>query len=347
MQALLDAGTVYYTAVQSIIPMADMGELSFRGFYKTVRRRGDPPAQEFLLGFDSEPIRAEKSLYDLAGWARSDPSLVSALLKSTTPELAECLRTGSAPAGVDRVLWQEWRFTFQEHLDLYGHAVYNLDFATPVPADNPAAQLETVKFYLRGQGTDPHERQRLLTERRESLTREVAGRLGPRRRALFLRLLKWAQETAPLREDALADVGLAWPLLRRMLLELGRRLVASSVIAAPDDVFWLRFSEPAECSGVWPGGARRRGFTCRCVPARPGCRRRGAQDAVARPGKGRRPADAPAEGVDGEGVRFDDAGRPAAAGRRHDQGHRCELRPGHRTGAGPAGTRGLRPDAAR
>ncbi|KQR80082.1 phosphoenolpyruvate synthase [Arthrobacter sp. Leaf337] len=242
-QALLDAGTVYYTAVQSIIPLADMSELSFRAFYKGVRRDGDPPAQAFLLGFDSEPIRAEKSLYDLAGWARSDPSLVSALLECTTAELAECLRTGSAPAGVDDVLWQEWRFTFREHLALYGHAVYNLDFATPVPADDPSAQLETVRFYLRGQGTDPHERQRQLTERRGELMSEMAARLGPRRRALFFRLLKWAQETAPVREDALADVGLAWPLLRRMLLELGRRLVSSGVIAAPDDVFWLRFQE--------------------------------------------------------------------------------------------------------
>lgn len=244
MQELLDAGTVYYTAVQSIIPLADMSEISFRAFYdRLVRRAGDPPAQAFLLGFDSEPIRAEKSLYDLAGWARSDPALASALLERTTAELAECQRTGSAPEGVDNALWQEWRFAFREHLGLYGHAVYNLDFATPVPADDPSAQLETVKFYLRGQGTDPHERQRQLTERRESLTRDAAGRLGPRRRAVFLRLLRWAQEAAPVREDALADVGLAWPLLRSMLLELGRRLVASGVVASADDVFWLRFTE--------------------------------------------------------------------------------------------------------
>ncbi|MDQ0733172.1 PEP/pyruvate-binding domain-containing protein [Arthrobacter sp. B1I2] len=244
VQALLDAGTVYYTAVQSIIPLAAMSELSFRAFYdKAARHDGDPPAQALLLGFDSEPIRAEKSLFDLAGWARSDPGLLSVLLERPTALLAECQRTGSPPVGVDDVLWQEWRFTFQEHLALYGHAVYNLDFATPVPADDPSAQLETVKFYLRGQGTDPHERQRLLTQRREELTREMAGRLGPRRRGLFFRLLKWAQETAPLREDALADVGLAWPLLRRMLLELGRRLVSSGVLASPEDVFWLCFQE--------------------------------------------------------------------------------------------------------
>ncbi|WP_458779358.1 PEP/pyruvate-binding domain-containing protein [Arthrobacter sp. D3-16] len=244
VQVLLDAGTVYYTAVQSIIPLAATSELSFRAFYeKLVRRDGDPPAQTFLLGYDNEPIRAEKSLYDLAVWARSDPGLTSGLLERPTAVLAESQRTGSPPAGVDNALWQEWRFAFQEHLDLFGHAVYNLDFASPVAADDPSALLETVKFYLRGQGTDPHERQRELTERRESLTDQMAGRLGPRRRAAFLRLLRWAQDTAPIREDALADVGLAWPLLRQMLLELGRRLVDSGVVASPDDVFWLRYQE--------------------------------------------------------------------------------------------------------
>jgi phosphohistidine swiveling domain-containing protein len=243
-QALLDAGTVYYTAVQSIIPLATSSELAFRTFYdKLVRRAGDPPAQTFLLGYDSQPIQAEKSLWDLAAWARSDPGLTAVLLEQPTAVLAECQRTGSPPAGVDDALWQEWRFTFREHLDRYGHAVYNLDFATPVAADDPSTLLATVKFYLRGQGTDPHERQRLLTERREELTARMAVRLGPRRRAAFLRLLRWAQDTAPIREDALADVGLAWPLLRRMLLELGRRLVASGVIAEPADVFWLRFQE--------------------------------------------------------------------------------------------------------
>jgi pyruvate,water dikinase len=158
---------------------------------------------------------------------------------------------------VDTVLWQEWRFAFQEHLDLFGHAVYNLDFAVPVPADDPSALLETVKFYLRGLGTDPHERQRQLTERREDLTSEVAARLGPRRRTAFLRLLRWAQDAAPIREDALADVGLAWPLLRQMLLELGQRLVDSGLIVSPDDVFWLRFQElrgAVEFGLAAPGG---------------------------------------------------------------------------------------------
>jgi rifampicin phosphotransferase len=244
VQALLDAGTVYYTAVESVIPLAATSEISFRAFYdKMLRRRGDPPAQTFLLGYDSEPIRAEKSLWALASWVRGVPGLASAIRETPTTALAGSQRTGSPPAGVDEDLWQQWRPRFQEHLDRFGHAVYNLDFASPVPADEPSALIETVKFYLQGRGTDPNERQRLSAERRETLTARMTARLGPRRRAAFLRLLRWAQTTAPIREDALADVGLAWPLLRRMLLELGRRLVESSVIAEPADVFWLRFQE--------------------------------------------------------------------------------------------------------
>jgi pyruvate,water dikinase len=244
VQVLLDAGTVYYTAVQSIIPLAATSELSFRGFYdKFVRRDGDPPAQTFLLGYDSEPIRAEKSLYDLAAWAGGLPGLASVILTEATTALAESQRTGSPPAGADPDLWQQWHHRFQDHLDRFGHAVYNLDFASPVPADDPTTLLETVKFYLRGKGNNPYERQQLSADRREEQTSRIAARLGPRRRAAFLRLLRWAQRTGPIREDALADVGLAWPLLRRMLLELGQRLAGSAVLTQPDDVFWLRFQE--------------------------------------------------------------------------------------------------------
>lgn len=249
VRTLLDAGTVYYTAVESVIPIAATSEISFRAYYdKLIRRAGDPSAETFLLGYDSEPIRAEKSLYDLAAWAREVEGLAPAILNQPTAALAESQRNWLPPAGMDPALWQQWRPRFQAHLDRFGHAVYNLDFASPVPADDPSALLDTVKFYLRGQGNDPHERQRLSAARREDQTERILARLGRTRlgrsrRAPFIRLLRWAQKSAPIREDALADVGLAWPLIRRMLLELGQRLVYSGVIARPADVFWLRQQE--------------------------------------------------------------------------------------------------------
>ncbi|GAA3309845.1 PEP/pyruvate-binding domain-containing protein [Arthrobacter ramosus] len=249
VRTLLDAGTVYYTAVESVIPIAATSEISFRAYYdKLIRRAGDPSAETFLLGYDSEPIRAEKSLYDLAAWAREVEGLVPAILNQPTAALAESQRSWLPPAGMDPALWQQWHPRFQAHLDRFGHAVYNLDFASPVPADDPSALLDTVKFYLRGQGNDPHERQRLSAARREDQTERMLARLGQTRlgrsrRAPFIRLLRWAQKSAPIREDALADVGLAWPLIRRMLLEVGQRLVYSGVITGPADVCWLRQQE--------------------------------------------------------------------------------------------------------
>jgi pyruvate,water dikinase len=241
---LLDAGTRYYTAVQTIIPLAASSEVVFTRFYqRLVRRAGDPPAATFLLGFDSAPIRAEQSLYDIATWIRTHPDLTGVLVAVAPERTAALLEAGEVPAGVDPAVWGEWCARFEAHLDVHGHTVYNLDFSSPVPADDPAPLIGTLGFYLGGGGTDPAERRRRAADRRDDAAAQVLGRLDPVRRAVFTRLLGRAQATAPLREDALADVGLAWPQLRRMLREAGRRLVASGVVEQRDDVFWLRRAE--------------------------------------------------------------------------------------------------------
>jgi rifampicin phosphotransferase len=230
---LLDAGTEYYTAVQTIIPIAATAEVIFSQLYdKLVRRAGDPPASTFLIGFDSLPIAAEKSLFDLATWTRSQPALVDALVAGEDPD-------PHAPE------WEEWLDRLQDHLDRYGHTVYNLDFINAVPADDPAPLIDTIRFYLRNPDRDPYARQRTTAQRREQATTEVLGRLYPVRKKPVLRALRWAQRVAPVREDALANIGLAWPQMRWMLAELGDRLTDAGLVEQPDDVYWLRRDELA------------------------------------------------------------------------------------------------------
>jgi rifampicin phosphotransferase len=254
-QILLDAGTEYYTSVQTIIPLAYLSEALFTTFYnRLVWREGDPPAQTFLLGFDSMPIRAEKSLYDLATWSREHPGLARALVGTPSQQFLDLLGAEGTPPGVYREEWREWRTRFRSHLDRYGHTVYNLDFVNPVPADDPTPLFDTLRFYLRGEGQNPHERQRGTATRREEATSVVLERLDATRGNLFSRLLEWAQGVAPVREDALADVGLAWPVMRRMLLELGRRLVEAGAVEKPADVFWLRWDELEDKAGSMDAG---------------------------------------------------------------------------------------------
>ena len=238
VQELVDAAAEYYTAVQTIIPVAATSEVLFTWFYDSVvRTKDDPPAPVFLLGYDSAPIRAEKSLYDLATWTRGHPDLSESLLAQPPQRFLE------TAAGSEDSAWHEWHTRFEAHLATYGHVVYNLDFINPVPADDPVPLLETLRFFVSGKGVDPYQRQQRSATRREEATAAVLARLDQVRAKPFLRLLQWAQRVAPVREDALADVGLAWPQLRRMLADIGRRLQQAGVISEPEDVFWLHRSE--------------------------------------------------------------------------------------------------------
>lgn len=234
----------YGALVSGVIPAAWISEGLFTFVYNVLlKRRDDAAAATYLKGFDSVPIRAEKSLYDLAEWVQGRAGLATYLLDTPTPQLVAQLEDDQPPPDVEAEAWHTWQSRFQAHLQQYGHTIYNLDFANPVPADDPAPLLEMCKLFIRGQGANPYERQQAAAARRQQATQTMDKRLGPLRRRLFHKFLAPAQRYAPLREDGLADVGLSYPLLRQMLHEVGRRFVAAGVIENPDDIYWLQQTE--------------------------------------------------------------------------------------------------------
>jgi phosphohistidine swiveling domain-containing protein len=246
-EAAIDA---YGALVSGVIPAAWISEALFTTVYRAlIKRRSDPPAPTYLLGFDSLPIRAEKAFYDLAQWASDRPALAGYLGETPTVQLVAQLDGVEAPRGVEQEDWQAWQDRFQAHLAQYGHTIYDLDFASPVPADDPAPLLETFKLFLSGRGGNPYARQQVTAEQREQATQLQLGRLKGLRLKWFRSLLTRAQRYAPLREDGLADVGLSYPLLRRMFRELGRRFVNGGLIETPDDIYWLVQDEVEGAAG--------------------------------------------------------------------------------------------------
>jgi phosphohistidine swiveling domain-containing protein len=240
-EAAIDA---YGAMVSGLIPAAWISEALFTMTYRRlIKRRNDPEAPIYLLGYDSLPILAEKSLYDLAQWVRGRAGLAAYVAATPAGQLAADLEREPAPARVAPADWQEWEDGFHAHLQRYGHTIYNLDFANPVPGDDPAPLLEACKLFVQGQGVNPHERQRAAAKRRDEATLAMLNRLGGLRLKLFRKCLAPAQRYAPLREDALADVGLGYPLLRQMLRELGHRFVVGAAIDQPDDIYWLEQDE--------------------------------------------------------------------------------------------------------
>jgi pyruvate,water dikinase len=71
----------------------------------------------------------------------------------------------------------------------------------------------------------------------------VEPRLKGFKRWAYNKTLNWAQTQAPLREDGLAEIGRGYPVLRRMLLELGRRFAEAGAIELAKDIYWLEQDE--------------------------------------------------------------------------------------------------------
>ncbi|MFZ0963131.1 MAG: PEP/pyruvate-binding domain-containing protein, partial [Terriglobia bacterium] len=164
---IVEAAASYYVTVQFVLAAANLSEALFTNAYtRLIKRPGDPPALTFLLGFDSAPIRAEKSLYDLARWSRREDDLAGYLARVSGKDLAAAYESPLAPIA-DRESWREFTARLAEHLKQFGHAVYDLDFSKRVPAEAPAALLETLKYFITGQGRDPYERQAAAAAARE------------------------------------------------------------------------------------------------------------------------------------------------------------------------------------
>jgi phosphohistidine swiveling domain-containing protein len=261
-ELLAGAGTLFqasvrlYTHLQAgTVPLSTFSEAAFTQFYnRLVRRKRDPAATTFLFGSETVALRAEKALFDLSAWCRERPPLADYLRQTPASLVAQVLAQPQPPANVSTEDWNAWQAQFQAYLAEHGQMTYDLDFAHPVPAEQPTALLETIKMYLQGGGSDPYARHRATLERREQATAAILSRLRWPLKSWFQRLLRWAHDTMPAREDSLADLGLAHPLIRRYLNELGWRLAEGGAIPDAESIYWLEEAEVQELIAALDAG---------------------------------------------------------------------------------------------
>jgi pyruvate,water dikinase len=204
-----------------------------------------------LLGLENLPLRAEKSLYDLAMWARDQIELADYLMRVPSETICAALQADFVPVPLSG----EFSDRFTAYLAEFGHTLYDLDFAKPTPADDPLPLVEAIKAYIEGKGGNPYERQQNQVKRREQAEQAITKRLDSLRRKWFVKLLNGAKDTAPDREDCIADMGLGYPQLRRLLKELGRRLTNGGALAQPEDIYWLEAQELDSLAAALEKGA--------------------------------------------------------------------------------------------
>jgi phosphohistidine swiveling domain-containing protein len=241
------AACEYYTVIQSTLPAASMGEIFFTRFYNSlVKRKNDPDATVFLFGFETMPVKAEQSLFDIADWQKQNPLLADYTLRTPTESLLADFKRETPPTGIPADLWAEYRSRFEGHFEEFGRTAYEFDFANPTPAEAPSPQFEAIKLFIEGKAESPYQRLQTAREKREQAARSVLERIGWPRKGWFEKLLKKAHETGVIREDSIFDMGMGHPIIRRMFAELGERFVAGGAIQTAYNIYWLEEDEVTE-----------------------------------------------------------------------------------------------------
>ncbi len=188
---------------------------------------------------DMDDALAGLDLWRLAVAAQDTPQLRDLIVSNDNwhtiqPKLSE---TDSG-----KEFLRDWR----EFMDRHGHHCRGeLELYNPRWAETPDYVLKLVRTYIAQVGkTDPVQNFADIAQERKKLEQECRKKLtNPVKRMIFNRLLARSQQGSIFRENVKSQVIKLVVALRKMLLELGRKLHAKGVLKNRDDIFFLRLEE--------------------------------------------------------------------------------------------------------
>ena len=229
-----------------VMNMLRRAEIIFHDFLQKAAPGKGFSSGQFLSGLRSISMEAQDEISDIAELIRADEGLLELVLTTPAQRLLPALRERS-----------EAELTVQaidQHLERYGHQITTLDFAEPTLAEDPLPVMLNLKAVVQDTDHDPAATQIDLARRRQAALREAKQAFSDedwRELCEFLWVMKRAY---PDREQALFYLGAGWPTLRRLALELGRRLVEAGTLTQPDDLFYLWRAELEEAIAARQAG---------------------------------------------------------------------------------------------
>lgn len=197
-----------------------------------------------LSGLKSaEPVEA---LWQLAQCVRDDPELQRLFQTHGGDELHARIRSDARFA--------MFRHRFHDYLDRWGFRCSGeLMLTVPSFQERPGELLDIVRSYATQTDSAPQARLAKQRDERLAATRAVLaaaseqpvvrGLPGPSLAALLSPVLAATQASIGLRERARLKQALLYSRLRRIALEIGRRLEAQGALGAADDTFFLTMEE--------------------------------------------------------------------------------------------------------
>ncbi len=185
----------------------------------------------FLSGFRSKTTEANEHLQHIAQQIRENDALYE--LVATTPAKHLMAALERHPQGAPAVE------AIEGYLENYGHLGYSLDFAEPLPLEDPFGLMASLKPLVASQDDGPGNRENATKQRRKSALQEIEGLLEGLSYWQFCYRHWFTRRFYFIREEVMFYLYIGWPVLRPLALELGKRLTDMGTIAAPDDVFYL------------------------------------------------------------------------------------------------------------
>jgi pyruvate,water dikinase len=187
---------------------------------------------------DIESAKPGREISRLARDVRAEPEL-RRLFQDEPHQILMALRASDARPV------QVFRERFERFLRRYGYrGVRELGMATHVWAQRPESVIALIKSYAQRDDTpDADAELREQETRREQRTRVVEGRLTAWNRRRFRGLLRAAHEGIAGRELAKAQWARSTHVVRLLVREAGRRLVARGLIDDVEDTPYLRLAD--------------------------------------------------------------------------------------------------------
>ena len=216
----------------------------------------DAQALELLCGLSPASTEPSGAIAELAAMARE------------RPEVRSFIESGQDDAGA---LWDidpDFAVAFATYQERFGFRSIRYDIVDPSIQETPFMTLRLLGDQLRA-GYDPDRRAANAAEHRGAAHNRARAQLSRHTEsdlARFERTLERARRWYHVREDeAPMTFSEQFALIRQLALEIGRRLVQSSLLDDPEDVFFL---EPPEAMGALLGRNDGTAPDCRELVAR-------------------------------------------------------------------------------
>ncbi len=190
---------------------------------------------QFLSGFKSKTMEANEHLYGIAKQIRAVDAMAKLVIITPSKRLMETLEAHPDAGPIVAAI--------NGYLEIYGHLGYSLDFAEPLPLEDPSGLLATLKTMVSDRDYDPKNHEAEATRKREKAMAEILELLEGLPYWQFRFRHRFTHRFYYIREEVMFYLYMAWPALRPLALELGRRLTDAGTIDEPDHVFYLLTDE--------------------------------------------------------------------------------------------------------